>query len=129
MESKAEAPPRMSSTEGGKKKGKKGKASRGVREQANWQIHLLYVQGKYDACLKLVEAQLTIHSGLCEYPVYVKGAVAGPLLGGCVVRGIGTVACWAAQWAVGSGRCCAISSTACPVSGVGGLLLGLESAL
>ena len=95
MESKAEAPPRTTSTEGGKR-GKKGKASRGVREQANWQIHLLYVQGKYDACLKLVEAQLTIHCGLCEYPVYVKGAVAGLLLGGYFARGVGAEVCWAA---------------------------------
>ena len=39
------------------------------------QIHLLYVLGKYDACLALIEQQLLAHSGLCEYPIYVKALI------------------------------------------------------
>lgn len=49
-------------------------AANAPRERVNWLIHMNYVQQDYDRCLKLIEEQLKLHNGLCEYPIYIKGA-------------------------------------------------------
>jgi Bardet-Biedl syndrome 4 protein len=45
-----------------------------LRERANWNIHIKYCRQDYTECLQLIEQQLAECSGLCEYPIYVKGA-------------------------------------------------------
>ncbi len=45
-----------------------------VRERRNWAIHLLYIRQEFDECLEMIEQQLKACHGLCEYPLYVKGA-------------------------------------------------------
>mmetsp|Transcript_29413 Transcript_29413/g.79061 ORF Transcript_29413/g.79061 Transcript_29413/m.79061 type:complete len:409 (+) Transcript_29413:107-1333(+) len=43
-----------------------------AREHNNWLIHMHYVQQDYDECLKLIEEELKLHNGLCEFPIYIK---------------------------------------------------------
>lgn len=45
-----------------------------LRERQNWLIHLLYVRHEFSECLRLIEKQLKACNGLCEFPIYVKGA-------------------------------------------------------
>lgn len=47
--------------------------AKGPRERVNWLIHMHYVHEDYVACLKLIEEQLKLYNGLCEYPIYIKG--------------------------------------------------------
>ncbi|KAJ1639627.1 hypothetical protein T492DRAFT_899299 [Pavlovales sp. CCMP2436] len=43
--------------------------------RSNWLIHMHYVQQDYDRCLVLVEEQLKLYNGLCEYPIYIKALI------------------------------------------------------
>lgn len=52
-------------------------ASTITQEKRNWQIHLMYVRHEFDECLAVIEAQLK-ENKLCEYPIYVKGALSRP---------------------------------------------------
>ena len=57
------------------KGGTKTSGSDVVRERMNWQIHTLYTRGEYNACLELIEEQLYLCKGQCEYPIYVKALI------------------------------------------------------
>jgi hypothetical protein len=45
------------------------------KEKRNWLIHLLYVRQDFKECLKVIEDQLKICKGLCEYAIYVKALI------------------------------------------------------
>lgn len=50
-------------------------ASAVTRERKNWLIHLLYVRGDHEECLRVIEETLRACGGLAEYPLYVKGLI------------------------------------------------------
>lgn len=45
------------------------------KEKRNWLIHLLYVRKDFAECLKIIEEQLKLCKGLCEYAIYVKALI------------------------------------------------------
>jgi Bardet-Biedl syndrome 4 protein len=45
------------------------------KEKRNWLIHLLFVRHDYSECLKVIEQQLEVCQGLCEYAIYVKALI------------------------------------------------------
>jgi Bardet-Biedl syndrome 4 protein len=45
------------------------------KEKRNWLIHLLFVRHDFEECLKVVELQLGLCHGLCEYALYVKACI------------------------------------------------------
>lgn len=45
------------------------------KERRNWLIHQLYVRQDFKECLKVIEEQLEICKGLCEYAIYVKALI------------------------------------------------------
>ena len=58
-----------------RRKGFKTSGSDILRERMNWHIHALYTRGEYNACLELIEEQLYVCKGQCEYPIYVKALI------------------------------------------------------
>ena len=44
----------------------------GSVERRNWLVHLHYVRGEFDECLKLTKDLLSETRGMCEYANYVQ---------------------------------------------------------
>ncbi|KAF2364093.1 Tetratricopeptide repeat [Trinorchestia longiramus] len=47
----------------------------GSVERRNWLVHLHYVRGEYDECLKLTKELLAETRGMCEYANYVQALI------------------------------------------------------
>ena len=45
------------------------------KEKRNWLIHILFIRHDFEECLKVIEQQLLLCHGLCEYALYVKALI------------------------------------------------------
>jgi len=45
------------------------------KERRNWLIHTLFARHDFEECLKVIEHQLSMCQGLCEYAIYVKALI------------------------------------------------------
>jgi len=45
------------------------------KDRVNWLVQLLFARGEFQECLRLVDAQIKACTGLCEYPLHVKGLI------------------------------------------------------